>query len=572
MDWKSVFVECAAETRAGIRLIRQRAQHQVQPWLDYIENNVFDQKLSYRRIRRACSCNSNGTTSIFRQATGLPPMKYVRQLRMQTAEALLKRSPKVDIVVIAEAVGYTTAASFGRAFTSWAGKPPGQFRREQATEAGAALTQNPVAGQRIDQRKLGFDEFQALIDFLIAQYPEAAHLECMRDRAAAAIVKKAVPAPSSVRSTPLSLDPEEAKLEALWEKIKKVGEREQLAIYRNEVTLPVAFDALCGTTRKAGRVHRQFGVVAARDLQELMEKSSYRCGGKSELVARSWAWLGKAHRLAADLPAARQALDEARHSLPSEPSLSALGEYYSCSCGIYKALGELGPAMVNACQAIEVYRKDGKLAELIYASQLKAIIHWHRSESRMAIPHLLEAAELLKHLGPHDAYLDFVTYQLLVTCYCDCKEPGKAREFLARARLVAESANNSYLDLGLSWLEGRVSLHMEDFRTAETRLLLARQGFLARQAVEHAAWIALDLALLCVEVGRHKEAVVHAADALPFFAAQQDQPEGLAAFSLLQRAVEGQAVTDELIRQVWREGEKLSRDPSFQLDEENPRI
>lgn len=67
--------------------------------------------------------------SRFRAITGTTVMDYVNARRMELAETLLSSSHK-PLAEIAVEVGYNSEISFGRAFRRWAGKPPGQHRRE----------------------------------------------------------------------------------------------------------------------------------------------------------------------------------------------------------------------------------------------------------------------------------------------------------------------------------------------------------------------------------------------------------------------------------------------------------
>lgn len=59
---------------------------------------------------------------------GLSHSMLVQQARMARACALLGR-PKVKIHRIAIETGFTTASAFSRAFLSWTGMPPREFRQ-----------------------------------------------------------------------------------------------------------------------------------------------------------------------------------------------------------------------------------------------------------------------------------------------------------------------------------------------------------------------------------------------------------------------------------------------------------
>ena len=65
----------------------------------------------------------------FASFVGLPPMQYLAKWRMQRATALLRES--VNIAAVADEVGYSSEASFSRAFKKIVGVPPSQWRQSQ---------------------------------------------------------------------------------------------------------------------------------------------------------------------------------------------------------------------------------------------------------------------------------------------------------------------------------------------------------------------------------------------------------------------------------------------------------
>jgi AraC-like DNA-binding protein len=66
----------------------------------------------------------------FAQLTGVPPMQYLAQWRMQVAARLLLET-RARVASIALDVGYDSEAAFARAFKRLVGKPPGTWRRER---------------------------------------------------------------------------------------------------------------------------------------------------------------------------------------------------------------------------------------------------------------------------------------------------------------------------------------------------------------------------------------------------------------------------------------------------------
>ncbi|WNG51919.1 AraC family transcriptional regulator [Archangium minus] len=64
----------------------------------------------------------------FHRTVGEPPLAYVTAWRMRHAARLLEQGG-VSIKDIAASVGYGSDEAFSRAFKSWSGHPPGEYRR-----------------------------------------------------------------------------------------------------------------------------------------------------------------------------------------------------------------------------------------------------------------------------------------------------------------------------------------------------------------------------------------------------------------------------------------------------------
>ncbi|HTI52480.1 MAG TPA: AraC family transcriptional regulator [Planctomycetaceae bacterium] len=71
----------------------------------------------------------------FLEVVGEPPFHYLRDVRMRLSCRLLCETEK-GIKEIAARAGYSTEASFSKAFTRWCGQAPGEYRRKiRATES-----------------------------------------------------------------------------------------------------------------------------------------------------------------------------------------------------------------------------------------------------------------------------------------------------------------------------------------------------------------------------------------------------------------------------------------------------
>lgn len=79
----------------------------------------------------------------FRERVGLPPMRYLMELRMRTADERLK-SGSVSVARVAEAVGYGDETAFRRAYRRFFGHGPGAARQRVQGEEVEPASHSPA--------------------------------------------------------------------------------------------------------------------------------------------------------------------------------------------------------------------------------------------------------------------------------------------------------------------------------------------------------------------------------------------------------------------------------------------
>jgi AraC-like DNA-binding protein/mannose-6-phosphate isomerase-like protein (cupin superfamily) len=81
-------------------------------------------------LARIASMSRSAFSSRFHSLVGTAPMRYVTELRLETAHRLL-RSTDSTVAEVAKRVGYASDSALSRAFTSHFGHTPGFVRRER---------------------------------------------------------------------------------------------------------------------------------------------------------------------------------------------------------------------------------------------------------------------------------------------------------------------------------------------------------------------------------------------------------------------------------------------------------
>jgi len=130
-------VDPAGREQANYRSFRPVLTHgdaairRVQLWLEGHSAESFDQRdLAIRAVLSLRSFQRR-----FKFATGLTPLEYLQQLRIEKARGLLERS-KLAATQIAWLAGYRDASAFGRVFKEITGLTPGEYRRRFGLVAG----------------------------------------------------------------------------------------------------------------------------------------------------------------------------------------------------------------------------------------------------------------------------------------------------------------------------------------------------------------------------------------------------------------------------------------------------
>jgi AraC-like DNA-binding protein len=73
----------------------------------------------------------------FLEIVGAPPFQYLRDVRMRLSCRMLRETDQ-GIKEIASGVGYSSEASYSKAFARWCGQAPGEYRRKNRTAETAA--------------------------------------------------------------------------------------------------------------------------------------------------------------------------------------------------------------------------------------------------------------------------------------------------------------------------------------------------------------------------------------------------------------------------------------------------
>jgi AraC-like DNA-binding protein len=99
----------------------------IAPALQYLGTH-FTERVDVEDLARVCHLSVTHFRRLFLKAIRRSPLRYVAQLRIQMASALLENTNRT-VLDISHEVGYDSLSSFNRQFRAQTGMSPREWRR-----------------------------------------------------------------------------------------------------------------------------------------------------------------------------------------------------------------------------------------------------------------------------------------------------------------------------------------------------------------------------------------------------------------------------------------------------------
>jgi tetratricopeptide (TPR) repeat protein len=167
-----------------------------------------------------------------------------------------------------------------------------------------------------------------------------------------------------------------------------------------------------------------------------------------------------------------------------------------------------------------------------------------RGEYRRAIETVQTGATIV---GEGDRRLALYIRHNLAHYLCEAGSFETAAETLAEARDLYEEFTDTFTQLRLAWLEGKIAAGRGRLEEAEKTFLTVRQAFLDAALGYDAAIVSLDLALLYARQVRTSELKSLAEQMHLVFTSQEIHREAAAALLLFQEAARHDTATAAMV-------------------------
>lgn len=292
-------------------------------------------------------------------------------------------------------------------------------------------------------------------------------------------------------------------------------------------------------------------VLAERGLllAGLLDGERYGHAVVQDLHARAWAYLGNARRIAFDLLGAEEALSRAERLADSgsadpleEARILDLRASLLSDQGHFEKAAELLDVVIDIYDDLSEPHRKGRA--MISKGVFLGYSGWHEEAIR----------QLRKGLGlldwEREPRLVLMARHNLAWFLNDSGRAEEASRQLERFRHTYRNFPDSFTELRLAWLEGRIAVRLGRLAEAEPALREVRRRFLAEGHGYDASLVTLDLAHLYLEKGRTAEVRTLASELLDVFLAHDIHRQALAALAVFQQAAEKDSATPGLVAEI----------------------
>lgn len=343
-----------------------------------------------------------------------------------------------------------------------------------------------------------------------------------------------------------------------WAFLEPLPPEARLALVESEPSYQTfgLYDRLLEASRHATRTEPEEAVDIVRLAIAVAERLDPEKIGR-ELVAdfraAAQGELGNAKRRASDFPGARQAFNEAWRILEQEGSNDPAekARLLSLEASYLDNLGEFETAETLLEEALGLYRqiRDPHLQGRTFFQMGDTIGH---IDPKRGLAHIRRALPLLD--ATREPRIELCAWHDFAWYLNDSAHPDEALAVLEQARPLYANFPDSYTQLRLHWLEGRIASNLGDLAEAESVFQQLWEEFRVRDLHHELVLVSIDLAEVLVKKGETNRAAELVEECYPILESWGLHRYALAAWLFFQQALAEHRVEDvfKTIRAYYR--------------------
>jgi tetratricopeptide (TPR) repeat protein len=292
----------------------------------------------------------------------------------------------------------------------------------------------------------------------------------------------------------------------------------------------------------------EWGRLALR-VADSLDAGSYGAERLEDLRARTLAYVGNARRIQSDLKDADRTFRQALvHLRRGTGALLELAIFLDLLASLRRSQRRFQESFRLLRKAVSVFLDlgDRHRAGRSLVNLSAGLLHAGRAEE--CVPVLYRALDLVDEEQEPRVLLS--AKHNLIAVLTETGRFLEAQGAYRETRSLYLRFPDAKIQNRRIWLKGRIARGMGQIGEAESLFLTARDGFMAEDIPYETALVSLDLALLYAEQGRTAELKGLAAELVPIFASRQIHREALMALTFLQRTIEAEGTSIEVVERV----------------------
>jgi tetratricopeptide (TPR) repeat protein len=300
----------------------------------------------------------------------------------------------------------------------------------------------------------------------------------------------------------------------------------------------------------------------AREAADQVDPSVHGLRETADLRVRAWAELGNAWRVCDDLRQAEAALEGAlelrAEGTGSRLLLARLADLSASLLCDQRRISE-GFQMLDTAHSL--YRQEGAAHDAARILLMKGLYLGNTGNPEEGLQVLSQVLGELDH--EKDPQTVFQVLHNVLLFRVELGELEEAQRQLQRMRPLYDRHASPFVWTKLRGIEGKIASGLGDLARAEQLFREVRREFDAAGLGYQAALISLDLAAVCLRVGKKAEVRQLVSEMVAAFRSLGVEREAMAALLMLNEAVEQDQATLELLALVSGVLQKLERGPGL---------